>query len=149
MTLSPKQKAAQAERDAKVVELKTRGLTFRQIGAAGLDGVGDASQAYRCFKRALKHLPQVNAERYRQLENEKMDVLERRLQTIMTGDTAATKDQLRAAQTLLSVMRHRAALNGLALQPSGDLSTGVQTVLVDLGVVTKSLSEPEVEVGGD
>lgn len=148
MTLSAQQKVAQAERDAKVVELKTRGFTFRQIAAVGIEGVGDAPQAYRCFKRALKHLPQVNAERYRQLENEKMDTLERRLQSIMTNDEKGTKDQLRAAQTLIQVMRHRAALNGLSLQPSGDLSTGVQTVLVDLAVVKKSLSEPEVEVDG-
>lgn len=147
MAQSADQQLSRAERDARVIEAKTRGFTFRQIGNMGIDGVGDGSQAYRCFKRGMKSIPAVPAQKYRQLENEKMDSVERRLQAIMTKDGADTKDQLRAAQTLLQVMRHRAQLNGLNLQPSGDLTTGVQTVLVDMSVVSKSLSEPDFEVG--
>lgn len=147
MAQSADQKLTQAQRDATVIEYKVRGFTFRQIGNMGIDGVGDGSQAYRCFKRGMKSIPAVPAEKYRKLENEKMDAVERRLQNIMTKDGADTKDQLRAAQTLLNIMRHRAQLNGLSLQPNGDAMTGVQTVLVDMSVVAKSLSEPDFEVG--
>lgn len=147
MAQSHDQKMAKADREAKVLELRGRGLTYQQIADQGIPGVGDRHQACRIVKRALKALPALKAEQLRTLENQKMDTVERRMFTILGSKAESSGDAIRAAQTLVRLFGQRATLNGLNLQPSGDLTSGVQTVLVDMSVVAKTLSEPDYAVG--
>lgn len=143
------QKLSKAERYAKVLDLRGRGLTYQQIADQKIPGVGSRQQACRIVKKELAKLPTHNAEQLRAIENERYDVVQRRMFTIMGNKATSDGDAIRAAGTLVRLFGQRATLNGLNLQPSGDLSSGVQTVLVDMSVVAKTLSEPDYEVGED
>lgn len=146
MPRSAAQQKQQAETEARVVEMHARGMTFPQIAAAGIPGCSSKQQAHKVWKRALAKLPKVKVEEYRQAENVKLDNIERRLNTILLDQSADVKDVIRSAQTMINAMKRRADLNGLDVQPSDAPNGGINTVLVDLGVLTKTRSEADVEV---
>lgn len=139
MGLSAKQKKEMAERDARVIELRARGLSFEQIARANIDGVGDKQQAHRCFKRGIRNITAIRADDWRKLENEKLDVLERKLHGILGAQTTTTNAQIKTAATLLQLHRQRAILNGLNVETGNNTAGGVQTVFVDTNVLTKSI----------
>ena len=134
-----------AERERRVIELRARGLSFHQISQAGIDGVSSANSAHRIFHRGIGKMPAMAAETYRRLENEKLDVTERKLMGILSNRDTETKDVLRAAQVLTGVFTRRAALNGLDLRPANvdALNGGISTVYVDTSVIMKSRTDPE------
>ena len=146
--MAAKQKGAiqleTAERERRVIELRARGLTFYQIAQAGIDGVSSANSAQRTFKRGINKIPALAAETYRQLENEKLDVTERKLMSILATKDTETKDTIRAAQVLIGVFARRAAPNGLDLRPANvdALNGGISTVYVDTSVIMKSRTQP-------
>lgn len=142
MGQSAKQKKETAERDARVVELHARGVTFEQIAALNIPGVGDKQQAHRCWKRGIASLPRIVAEEYRQVENVKLDTVERRLNRILNPESDP-KDVIRAAQVLINLYKRRADLNGLDIRPTdAPGGSGIQTVLVDASVLLKSRRAP-------
>lgn len=138
MPLSPAQRLEIARRDRQVIELKSRGLTFDQIAKSGLKGVSHAQQAKRCFDRGLRNITQVAADQYRALENEKLDLLELELTRILTSKSEETKERTKAAQTLVSVYKRRADLNGIDAQPN-DTATGIKVVLASSDVMNKTI----------
>lgn len=142
MPQSPRQRISVAERDRRVIELRARSLTYEQIAKAGIDGVGSRQQAFNCFKRGMKNIPKIAAETYRALENEKLDVAERRIMAIMANGDTEVKDTIRAAQTFVAIAKRRADLNGLDLVPTHTDGLGISTVYVDTSVLLKSRSEP-------
>ena len=142
MPQSPRQRKNVAERDRRVIELRSRGLSFEQIAKAGIDGVSSRQQAWKCFERGIENIPKVAAEQYRALENEKLDVAERRIMAIMANQDTETKDTIRAAQTFVAIAKRRADLNGLDLVPTHTDGLGISTVYVDTSVLLKSRSQP-------
>jgi len=139
MPLSAKQKLAVAQRDRRVIELKTRGMTFEQIAAAGIDGVSHAQQAKVCFDRGMRNIVQVAANQYRALENEKLDLLERNLTKVLVDPGYDTKDRLKAASTMVTVLKRRADLNGLDAQPTDENGAAIRTVLLSTDVLSKTI----------
>lgn len=146
MARSAAQQKQQSETEVKVVEMHARGMTFPQIAAAGIPGVGSKQQAHKVWKRALAKLPKIAVEEYRLAENVKLDNIERRLNTILLDQGTDTKDVIRTAQAMINAMKRRADLNGLDVTPTDAPNGGINTVLVDLGVLTKTRSEADVEV---
>lgn len=144
MPLSPAQKIKQAETDARVMELVARGMSYRQIAKLGIENVSHASQVGVCVERATKAMKSLPAETYRKVENEKLDGLERRMQALLAREDLSENATIRAVQTLVSVAKRRADLNGLDAPVVIDAIGGVQTVFVDTRVLTKSRSEPDV-----
>lgn len=139
MPLSAKQKIAIAERDRKVIELKSRGMTFEMIAKAGIDGVSHAQQAKKCFDRGLANRVAVAANQYRALENEKLDLAERTVIGIMSDPEEDPKTKLKAAGTLVNIATRRARLNGIDAQPSPDTGTTIKTVFVSSAVLSKDI----------
>jgi hypothetical protein len=140
MPVSAKKKLEIAERDRRVIELKTRGLTFAQIAASGVPGVSHAQQAKVCFDRGMKQIVQVAAEDYRALENEKLDLLERQLTKIITDTGYEVSHKLKAAATMVTVLKRRADLNGLDAQPT-DGGTTITTVFASSDVLGKTITQ--------
>lgn len=124
MGQSSKQKLTRAENMARVVELHARGVTFEKIAQMGIKGIGSKQQAHKLWTDALADLPRVAVEEYRQLENLRLDNLERKLQSIVMGTATDTKDVIRTAQTLINLYKRRADLNGLDLRPTGETVGG-------------------------
>ena len=140
MPMTAKQKVAVAERDRRVIELKTRGMTFAQIASAGIDGVSHAQQAKVCFDRGMRNITQVAAEDYRALENEKLDLLERQLIKIITDNGYEVSHKLKAAATMVGVLKRRADLNGIDAQPT-DGGTTITTVFASSDVLGKTITQ--------
>lgn len=147
MALSPEQELEIRERDARVIEYKTRGLTFRQIAALGIEGVGNASQAHKCFHRGMEQITAIATEDYRALENDKLDALERRANTMLTEEDASASTRINAMRFLLSVYQRRAALNGIDAPISVDSESGIDTVFVDARLLQKTRRAEEIETG--
>lgn len=147
MGQSAAQKKARAERMAKVVELHARGVTFEQIASQGIPGIGSKQQAHKLWSEALEDMPKVMVEQYRQLENQRLDNLERKLQSVIMATSTETKDVIRGAQTLITLYKRRADLNGLDIRPTdGGAMAGAQIVFADMSVLNKTLrAEGEVE----
>lgn len=140
MPLSMQQKIAMAERDARVIELKARGMTFEQIAKrGGIEGVSHASQAKRCFDRGLSNRVAVQADQYRALENEKLDLAERTVVAILSDPAAERRERLKAADSLVNIMSRRAKLNGIDAQPAPENGPQIKTVLVSSDVLTKTI----------
>lgn len=142
MGQASKAQKRRAENIARVVEYHARGMTFQQIANLNIEGIGDKQQAHRLWKAGLEALPKIAAEEYRQVENVKLDNIERKLNGIITGAENDTKDVIRAAQTLINAMKRRADLNGLDLAATDAPGGGVQTVFVDTSVLLKTRRAP-------
>lgn len=138
--MSAKMQKEVAERDRRVIELKTRGLTFAQIAKSGISGVSHAQQAKVCFDRGMKNITQVAAEQYRALENEKLDLVERNLIRILTEGGYETRDKLKAASTMVAVLKRRADLNGIDAQPT-DGGTNITTVFASSEVLGRTITQ--------
>lgn len=147
MPLSPEQEVAMHERDARVIEYKSRGLTFRQIAALGIEGVGNASQAHKAFHRGMQQITAVATEDYRALENDKLDALERRANTMLTEEDASASTRINAMRFLLQVYQRRAALNGIDAPITVDSDQGISTVFVDTRLLTKTRRAEEITDG--
>lgn len=140
MGQSKEQKQARAERIALVAELHARGLTFEQIAARKIPGVSSKQQAHLLWKEARDAAPVKSVEEWRWLQNTQIDAVERRLNTVIMDREADPKDVIRGAMALISAYKRRADLNGLDLRVSEDgPASGVQTVFVDMGLLTKTI----------
>lgn len=117
-----------ARRAAQVLELRAAGWTYQQIG----DYVGmTKAGAMRAVERELSHLTYPNARTIRDLELERLDRLQRAVDTIAIGDvdttlredetegdaekrvTAAVNTKLKAVDSMIRIMERRAKLLGL------------------------------------
>lgn len=140
MPESTRQKIEKAERDRRVIELKSRGWTFDMIAKKGkIKGVSHAQQAKVCFDRGLLNATQVAADQYRYLENEKYDMVERTLVTILTGTRSEDKDRNAAAGNLIRLFERRAKLNGIDAQVETDVGTAIKTVFIPSGILDKTI----------
>jgi hypothetical protein len=138
--LSAKQKIEMAERDRRVIELKSRGWTFDMIAKNGkIKGVSHAQQAKVCFDRGLANAVAVAANQYRFLENEKYDMVERTLVTILTGTRSEDRDRNQAAGNLIRLFERRARLNGIDAQVETDIGTAIKTVIIPGGILDKTI----------
>lgn len=144
MPMSPEQEKAMHDRDARVIEYKTRGLTFRQIAALGIEGVSSAAQAHKSFHRGMENVTAIPADDYRKLENDKLDALERRANTMLTEEDATTGTRLNAMRFLLSVYQRRANLNGIDAPLTVDSDQGISTVFVDSRLLHKTRRAEEI-----
>lgn len=145
MPMNAEQELEVRERDARVIEYKTRGLTFRQIAALGIEGVSNASQAHKAFHRGMEAVSQIPADDYRKLENDKLDALERRANTMLTEEDASSSTRINAMRFLLSVYQRRAALNGIDAPITVDSEDGISTVFVDARLLNKTRRAEEIE----
>lgn len=140
MPLSHRQRIEMAERDRRVIELKSRGMTFEMIAKnGGIDGVSHAAQAKRCFDRGLANRTKIAADQYRMLENEKLDLAERTVVSIMSDTTAERRERLKAADSLVNILSRRAKLNGIDAPVEVDPGNSIKTVLVSADVLTKTI----------
>lgn len=139
MPLSHQQRIEMAERDRRVIELKSRGLTFEQIAKSGIEHVSHPAQAKRCFDRGLANRTKIAADQYRMLENEKLDLAERTVITIMTDSNAERRERLKAADSLVNIAARRAKLNGIDAPAEVDPGNAIKTVLVSADVLTKTI----------
>ncbi len=136
MRRSPKSKMAPSlilakEREQNGLALRKAGFTYAEIGKKlGITEMG----AYEAVKRALAHLSEKiveDAEMFRRLELERLDAL----QNVFWKP--ALKGNLRATETILSIMRRRADLMGLdrkyTAEPreSSERATEVKVVFQD------------------
>lgn len=101
-----------AERDASAVQLRTEGLTYREI-AAQL-GFADPSGAYRAVERGLDAIRSEGAEALQQLELHRLDLLHQRAWAELTRDDS---QPLQAIDRLLKIQERRARLLGLDARP--------------------------------
>lgn len=145
MAQSAKQQKEKAEREARVIELHARGVTFEQIAAQGIPGIGSKQQAHKLWKSGIEKAPKIAATEARFAENQKLDNLERKLNSIVINRDTETKDVIRTAQVLVGVYKRRADLNGLDIRPTDAPGGGVQTVLVDASVLLKTRRAPGEE----
>lgn len=140
MPLSTKQKLEMAERDRRCIELKSRGWTFDMIAKNGkIKGVSHAQQAKVCFDRGLKNITQVAADQYRYLENEKYDLVERTMVTILTATRSEDRDRTAAAGRLIQLFERRAKLNGIDAQVEAEIGTAIKTVIIPGGILDKTI----------
>lgn len=72
----------QAQLDADALRLRSKGLTYRQIGSQM--GVEGSTARDRCI-RALNAITQDAADEYRKLELERLDALEQRANEVLTA----------------------------------------------------------------
>ncbi len=102
------------ERERQAVEMRTRGMTYREIGEAL--GVNPAS-AHRMVSRALARVPAEAVNDLRALNLFRLEELWRRLGEILE-DAADNPDlQLRTIDRMLAVMIREASLMGLDSPP--------------------------------
>jgi hypothetical protein len=75
-------RAHTAERDARVVEMRKAGLTYREIAASlGID----AKQAHECFKRGVAAIPREQAEEMRVISQGRQDFVTRAMMQVITA----------------------------------------------------------------
>src|SRR5712675_1022379 len=108
----PVKRQAAAAREAQILELRLRRVTFEQIGKA----LGISKQAaHKAYARALNRLPNKLARLVRKEELEVLDRLEAEFWRIISS-TAAKEDHdlvLRAGGRILETQARRAKLCGL------------------------------------
>lgn len=97
-----------AERDAEAAELRSQGLTFKQIA----DTLGiDIHSAYDAVQRALRAIVQEPAEELRRLELDRLDTLQRAAMDIL--ERSPDMGALQAVDRLLRISESRRKLLGL------------------------------------
>lgn len=128
--------------ERRVVELKRAGHTYQEI--AEQVGYADRSAARRTYFRALHRDLKEAADEMRQVENDRLDRLQRAHwnQAVEYGDE-------KAAAIVLKIMDRRARLNGLDL-PSKIEHTGPDGNPLQIVIDPSMLPDPEApDVDGD
>ena len=103
-----------ADRERRAVEMRTRGMTYREIGEAL--GVNPAS-AQRMVRRALARVPAEAVNDLRALNLFRLEELWRRLGEILEDAADNPDRQLRTIDRMLAVMIREASLMGLDAPP--------------------------------
>jgi hypothetical protein len=117
-------RALAAARQARAVELATRGLTYQQI--ADELGYSNRGTVYRLVHSALTRDLQEDVESHRRLERDRLDALQVPLwDRAMAGDTTA-------AHQVIQIIRARCRLLGLDLRvkPFGAPAQSPRTVVL-------------------
>lgn len=139
-------------RYAKALELRAKGLTYRQI-AAEIGGGWDAKMAHTAVQKALQITVQEPADQLRQIEVAKLDAAERAVHRVLEaqhftvsqgrvvylGDEPLADDApiLAAVDRLIRIAQRRAALLGLDSPVKQELAASVTYEVV--GVPTDQL----------
>ena len=102
------------DRERRAVEMRTRGMTYREIGESL--GVNPAS-AHRMVSRALARVPAEAVNDLRALNLLRLEELWRRLGGILEDAADDPDRQLRTIDRMLAVMIREASLMGLDAPP--------------------------------
>lgn len=129
--------AAAREREAKAVHLRILGYSFDRI--ASELGYANRSAARKSVQRALDAIPREAATELRQLELERLDMMQSRLAP------ALVKGHLGAIDRALKIMDQRAKLAGLYTEQH---DTGVAEVKVVLAAFMRAAIADEVDDDG-
>ena len=132
----------QAELDAEAARMRSRSMSYRQIGAAmGCDG----KTAYDRVQRALRAIVQEPAEAVIKMELEKLDYMEGKVLAVLETthyvtyhgvptDVVDTAPTLAAAAKLREIGESRRKLLGLDAAQKVDLTGAVQFMYVGVNI---------------
>ena len=106
-----KSKTVALARKAEAVERFRTGETLDQI--AQNVGYAHRANAHRAINSALRERIVENIDTYRQMELERIDLVEAELLTIVTGSRSSSATKIRALREVLAASRDRSKLLGL------------------------------------
>ena len=130
--------ASAREREAKALDLRLLGYSYDRI--AREIGYAHRSAARKAVDRALKAIPREAALQLRDIELERLDLLQRSLASQIV------RGHLPSIDSMLRIMHHRAKLLGL-YEPQPD--TGVAEVAAVLGAWLGKIREEDEALDGD
>ena len=117
------------DRERRAVEMRTRGMTYREIGEAL--GVNPAS-AHRMVSRALARVPAEAVNDLRALNLLRLEELWRRLGGILEDAADDPDRQLRTIDRMMAVMERTARLMGLDAPPKRVVAVVTDELLEEL-----------------
>lgn len=131
-----KRRLAAREKWRKALELRKTGMTFEAI-AAEVGYKGGAPAAYKAVMTALKDTLREPAQELRNLEAERLDMLQHKL----SDNAGPDKEELPVVDRLLRVMERRAKLLGLDVVKDNEPLVITGPLVIIRGPATKEEKE--------